>query len=222
MELSIDAVSDEPGLALSVAGVAALTATWHTQQNHSKELLPNIDRLLTEAGRTKRDIEAVFVDVGPGGYAALRVGVSIAKALAHGLGVPVVGIGRLELEAYAVAEAAGRRRIVAAHRAGRGDVASASYARDGAWTELSPPAMSKPDEMLAQLRGGDVITGDIDPAWQGALEAAGASVLTSDAHRVIALAALGRARLDAGRVDDAATLVPVYLRAPAIGGRPQD
>ena len=91
MQLAIDAADDEPGIALAVDGVAALTATWVTQRNHSVELLPNIDRLLDEAGRTKADIEAVFVDLGPGGYAALRVGVSIAKALAHGLGVPIVG-----------------------------------------------------------------------------------------------------------------------------------
>src|ERR1700687_4710882 len=117
MQLAIDAADDEPGIALAVDGVAALTAIWTTQRNHSVELLPNIDRLLTEAGRTKRDIEAVFVDLGPGGYAALRVGVSIAKALAHGLCVPIAGIGRLELDAYGVSAEAGGRRIVASHRA---------------------------------------------------------------------------------------------------------
>src|SRR6185295_5194120 len=109
MQLAIDAADDVPGIALAVDGVAGLTATWATQRNHSVELLPNIDRLLAEAGRTKDDITAIFIDLGPGGYAALRVGVSVAKALAHGLAVPIVGIGRLELDAYAVAGEAGGR-----------------------------------------------------------------------------------------------------------------
>jgi tRNA threonylcarbamoyl adenosine modification protein YeaZ len=83
MQLSIEAASDEPGVALSHDGKVLLSATWHTQQNHSKELLPNIERLLNEARTDKSALTAVFVDIGPGGYAALRVGVSTAKALAH-------------------------------------------------------------------------------------------------------------------------------------------
>ena len=89
MQLAIDAADDRPGIALAVEGVAGMTATWATQRNHSVELLPNIDRLLTEAGRTKHDVGAVFVDLGPGGYAiapstATRRGVQ--KAIRKKLG----------------------------------------------------------------------------------------------------------------------------------------
>ena len=37
----------------------------------------------------------------------------------------------------------------------------------------------------------------------------------------VGVAALGHARLQAGRADDATTLVPLYLRAPAIGPQRQ-
>src|SRR5262245_48496716 len=141
MQLCIDAADDQPGVALALDGVVGFSLTWETVQNHSQELLPNIDRLLAEAERTKADVSAVFVDVGPGGYAALRVGVSIAKGLAHGLGVPIVGVGRLELDAWGAAEEAGRDgRYVAVHRAGRGELAFALYARKGdGWHEAKPP-----------------------------------------------------------------------------------
>lgn len=218
MELAIDAADDEPGIALAVGGVVGMTATWATQRNHSVELLPNIDRLLTEAGRTKHDIGAVFVDLGPGGYAALRVGVSIAKALAHGLGVPIAGIGRLELDAYGVATEAGARRIVAVHRAGRGEAAWAAY-RDGAdgWREELAPRISKPDELHAAIASGDIVTGDLDDELAAALAQSGASAASPHEHRVVALVALGHRRLAAGRADDPTALVPLYLRAPAIG-----
>lgn len=218
MELAIDAADDEPGIALAVDGVAALTASWVTQRNHSVELLPNIDRLLSEAGRTKRDIEAVFVDLGPGGYAALRVGVSIAKALAHGLGVPIAGVGRLELDAYGVSGEAGARRIVAAHRAGRGEAAWAVY-RAGAdgWREEHAPRISPAATLLDALEAGDAVVVDIDNDLARGISRAGASAASSNEHRVIALAALGHQRLAAGRADDPTTLVPLYLRAPAIG-----
>ncbi len=218
MQLAIDAADDEPGIALAVDGVAALTASWVTQRNHSVELLPNIDRLLSEAGRTKGDIEAIFVDLGPGGYAALRVGVSVAKALSHGLSVQIVGIGRLELDAYAVAVDAGARRIVAVHRAGRGEAAWAAYVNDaGGWREVSPPRIGKAADLHLAIERGDVVTGDIDDELAGTLTEAAASAASSNAHRVVALAALGHQRLAAGRVDDPTTLVPLYLRAPAIG-----
>jgi tRNA threonylcarbamoyladenosine biosynthesis protein TsaB len=218
VQLAIDAADNEPGIALAVDGVAGLTATWVTQRNHSVELLPNIDRLLTDAGRKKSDVEAVFVDLGPGGYAALRVGVSIAKALAHGLGVPIVGVGRLELEAYGVEVDAGARRIVAVHRAGRGEAAWAAYrsGHDG-WHEDLAPRIGKAVELHAAIAKGDIVTGDIDDELAAVLAAAGASAASGQQHRVVALAALGNTRLVAGRIDDATTLVPLYLRAPAIG-----
>lgn len=218
MQLAIDSSSDEPGIALAVDGMAGLTLTWQTQQNHSAELLPNIERLLDEAGRTKSDVEAVFVDTGPGGYAALRVGVSVAKALAHGLGVQIVGVGRLELDAYGVAGDAAGTRIVALHRAGRGELAWGAYRLDGdAWAELSAPRIVKAGDLAGALRAGDTITGDVDDATAEMAQRFGATIVTAGQHRVVALATLGHRRLMQGRADDPISLVPLYLRAPAIG-----
>jgi tRNA threonylcarbamoyladenosine biosynthesis protein TsaB len=218
MQLAIESASDEPGIALAVDGVAALTLTWQTAQNHSRELLPNIERLLAEAGRTKDDIEAVFVDIGPGGYAALRVGASVAKAMAHGLRISIAGIGRLELDAYAVAADAPRRRIVAVHRAARGEVAWAAYRADGTgWSELSSPRVISAAAIGGELQPGDALTGDVDDTLSAAAQRAGASIVTAAHHRVVALTALGHRRLIDGRADDPVSLVPLYLRAPAIG-----
>jgi tRNA threonylcarbamoyladenosine biosynthesis protein TsaB len=219
MQLCIDAADDHPGVALAIDGVVAHSHTWETQQNHSKELLPNIYRLLAETNRMKSDITAVFVDIGPGGYAALRVGVSIAKGLAHGLSVPIVGIGRLELDAWRAAEAAKQdARYIAVHTAGRGELAWAAYARHAAsWREAVEPRITKVDDMVAALAPGDVVTGDVDDALADAIKSARATVALPASHRVIALAALGHQRLTTGALDAAEALVPMYLRAPAIG-----
>jgi tRNA threonylcarbamoyladenosine biosynthesis protein TsaB len=217
MELSIEAASDDVGVGLSVEGVVGLSATWRTERNHSVELLPNIDRLLVEAGRTKADVSAVFVDVGPGGYAGLRVGVSIAKALAHALVVPVVGVGRLEIDAWSVAgEQAPGARIIAVHRAGRGESAWAAY-RAGDWREEIAPRIGPSVELREAIAAGDAVTGDIDDDLAAAIQQAGARAVSAHAHRIVAVAALGYRRLAAGTPDDATALVPLYLRAPAIG-----
>jgi tRNA threonylcarbamoyladenosine biosynthesis protein TsaB len=186
------------------------------------ELLPNIERLLQEAERTKSDIDAVSVDIGPGGYAALRVGVSVAKTLAHALGVKLAGVGRLELDAYGALPDAGGRRIVAVHRAGRGEAAWAAYEGDaGAWREIAAPRIVPAGELHAVIVADDVVTGDVDDALEAAAIAAGARVVAAREHRVVALAALAHQRLAAGRTDDPAALVPLYLRAPAIGPQRQ-
>ena len=217
LELSIDAADDAPGIALSSSGAVSTSATWRSDRNHSVELLPNIDRLLSNSAHTKTEITAVFVDIGPGGYAALRVGVSIAKALAHALAVPLVGIGRLELDAYNVPNAADGRRIVAVHVAGRGDLAYAAYRDRAEWREELPPRITKRDQFYETLRPSDVVTGDVDESLAETVSAARASVVAAQHHRVIALAALGARRLSDGRADDPTALVPLYLRAPAIG-----
>ena len=164
LELSIDAADDAPGIALSSDGVVSARANWRSERNHSVELLPNIDRLLTDARHDKSDVTAIFVDIGPGGYAALRVGVSIAKALAHALDVPLVGIGRLELGAYNVRDAAAGRRIVTVHIAGRGELAWAAYREDGEWREESEPRITKRELFTEKLHASDAVTGDVDDA----------------------------------------------------------
>jgi tRNA threonylcarbamoyladenosine biosynthesis protein TsaB len=218
VELAIDSAADEVGIALSVDGVVGLMAAWTTERRHSVELLPNIDRLLAEAGRPKADLTAIVVDIGPGSYAGLRVGVSIAKALAHGLGVPVAGVGRLELDAYGVAAEADGRRIVAVHRAGRGEVAWAAYrASRDEWLEEAAPRIGKAALVRDFIAADDAVTGDLDDELMAALFERGAFVASAKAHRVVALAALGALRLAAGRTDDPRALVPLYLREPAIG-----
>jgi tRNA threonylcarbamoyladenosine biosynthesis protein TsaB len=223
MQLCIDAADDHPGLALAIDGVAEATLTWETNRNHSVELLPNIERLLTEAGRTKSDIAAVFVDLGPGGYAALRVGVSIAKALAHGLGVPIVGIGRLELDAWGAARDTGLSagRLVALHRSGRGELAVAAFAfTEGVWAEANAPSVIRAKDIRDIVKPEDVVTGDVDADLAEMIDGIGATVASPSQHRVVALAELGNRRIVTSRVDEAGSLVPMYLRAPAIGPQP--
>ena len=218
MLLAIESASDEPGAALARDGALLRAATWTTRQNHSRELLPAIERLLADQGAARADISAIAVDIGPGGYAALRVGVSIAEALAHALGVPLAGIGRLELDAWLVRDQASGRRIVAVHAAGRGEAAVAAYrSQDGGWREEEQPRLCKHAELPGVFGRDDVATGDIDDALARELADAGVAIARPQRHRVEALAELGALRLAEGRADDPTALVPLYLRAPAIG-----
>lgn len=221
LELSIDTASDMASIALSREGALLAELTWQCGRDHARQLLPAIDGLLSRHEQTKDGLTAVFVCIGPGGYGGLRVGVATAKGLAFGLELPVVGVGRLEVEAYAFA--ATGAPVVAVHRAGRGELAWAAYVADPDWRELSPPRLSPPDALVNELPPGALVTGEIDDALTGAL----AETLIDRGHRIARgaatvrraalLAELGWRRLQAGRTDDPKALVPLYLREPAIG-----
>jgi tRNA threonylcarbamoyladenosine biosynthesis protein TsaB len=217
MELSIDTASDLASVALSREGAVVDEITWKCARNHTVELLPATGRLLTRANVTKAELTAVFVTTGPGMYTGLRVGIATAKGLARALGLPLVGVGRLELDAYPHAAFSGA--IVAVHRAGRGDLAWASHAGNP-WRELTPPQLSKPEELARLLSTPALVVGEVDDALRAALAGApGITCVEGDeaSGRARALAALGYERLAGGAASEPALLRPVYLRPPAIG-----
>ena len=64
-----------------------------TDQNKfgSQALLPLIKKLLDQNSLKFEDLKAIEVETGPGSYTGLRVGVSVANALAFALNIPVNG-----------------------------------------------------------------------------------------------------------------------------------
>jgi tRNA threonylcarbamoyladenosine biosynthesis protein TsaB len=62
-------------------------------RGHSEKLLAAVAALLKSVGRPAAMTSIVIVR-GPGSFTSLRIGVSCANALAYGLGVPVVGVGK--------------------------------------------------------------------------------------------------------------------------------
>ncbi len=84
-------------VAVSVNGETIGLKESHDQAySHSEKLVVYIDEVIKEAGLKPSGLEAVCVSKGPGSYTGLRIGVSAAKGLCYGLGIPLLSVGSLE------------------------------------------------------------------------------------------------------------------------------
>ena len=61
-------------------------------KSHASLLTVFIEELLKENGVEADNLEAVAVSKGPGSYTGLRIGVSVAKGIAYGSGLPLVAV----------------------------------------------------------------------------------------------------------------------------------
>jgi tRNA threonylcarbamoyladenosine biosynthesis protein TsaB len=218
--LAMDSATENAGLALAREDIVLAELNWRTRQNHSVELMANLERLLQLASLTVEDISAVIVGRGPGSYSGLRVGIASAKGLAFALKIPLVGVSTLAQAAYPL-----RHRglpVCAVYPAGRDEFATATYRPDGdILTETYQERLRTIPALCEEITETTVITGDFSPEVAALIETTlGArAVLAAPEDRLrraACLLALGRAKLAAGESEDPKALQPVYLRRPPI------
>jgi tRNA threonylcarbamoyl adenosine modification protein YeaZ len=198
MILAIESASTDPSVALAETDGATLANdAWSATSGQGRELLPRVLRLLERERRTLRDIRAVAIGLGPGSFTGLRAGMSLAKGLAVGLGVPMVGIPSLvawldgEPEAWAALARAG--------------------AREGYLLERGQEAPRVVDrEWISGNEGSGSIVAPAELAEAFGLRA---TVSTSRAAAWVARRAADRLR-EAPSGDPVATMEPIYLRPP--------
>ncbi len=220
MQLAIDTSTETASIALAEDGEVLAELTWRCGQNHSVELLPRLTHLLNQIGANLQSVDCIIVARGPGSFNGLRVGISTAKGLAFSLGIPIVGIGTLEVEAYPHAEAG--LPVCPIFDAGRGEIAIAMYQKKGnKWWQLVAEHITTIDILCSQITTKTVFCGEFIPSISTQLrkQLKQRAVILSPAARLRRagfLAELGCQQLKAGNYDDLATLQPIYLRRPAI------
>src|SRR5690349_17587070 len=99
--LGVESSGPRGGVALLEDGRTLGEALFEAGMVHGREIAPAADRLLRAAGKGPADLGLVVVDIGPGSYTGLRVGLSAAKGLAYALGRPMIGVPSLDVLAEA-------------------------------------------------------------------------------------------------------------------------
>ncbi len=160
--LGVETASLQVGCA--IGGHEGVLASFHAAKGrrHVETLVPAIEFMCRHAQIELAEISVVAVDVGPGLFSGLRVGVATAKALAQALRVPTIGISSLDLLAFPVRYTS--RLIVPAIDARRGELFYAFYRQvPGGAQRLSPYQVGTPEDLASELlaRGEDcLVVGD--------------------------------------------------------------
>jgi tRNA threonylcarbamoyladenosine biosynthesis protein TsaB len=81
--IAIETTSRQGSVALGRGDSLLAEASLGATSRHARDLLPTLDELLGQAGLTPRQIDEVYVSVGPGSFTGIRVGVTVARTLAQ-------------------------------------------------------------------------------------------------------------------------------------------
>lgn len=178
---------------------------------HATRLLALADELLDAAGAAWRDLDAIAVGTGPGGFTGLRVGIATAHGLAASLRCRLSGISSLEALAAGALGEGSWPAALAVIDARRGEVFAALYERsgDGAPIRASAVRAVAPDAVTPPPPGTAVV-GDGALRYRAALTFAGCELPDAAGPHLVRASAVA---LLAQR-EPAGAVLPEYVRRP--------
>ena len=218
--LGLESATASGAVALEVDGTLIGELVTTTARQHTESLLNGALELLDSVGSSLAELDLIVVDLGPGLFTGLRVGVSTARSLAMAAGISVIGLSSLEILANDPATAHATE-VMSVIDARRGEVFAQRFVRvDDGLEERSEAAVMHPRELLGLLESHGSPTGELVVLGDGALRyregiegLEGVTLLEGVRLPSPAVAcALARQRQLVGV--EPAMVLPVYLRDP--------
>lgn len=151
--LGIETATDRVGVALGDRDSVVALVEIDRGRRHAEMLMPAVEFACREADVGLAEIGAVAVDVGPGLFTGMRVGIATAKALSRVLRVPTVGVGSLELLAHPMRD--DDRLVASVMDARKGELFYRFFRFDDASSPARPVSEARcasVDELEADLR----------------------------------------------------------------------
>jgi tRNA threonylcarbamoyladenosine biosynthesis protein TsaB len=207
--LALDTSTSTAGLALFDGEQVLSETTWLAGREHSTRLLLEAQIALERIGHTQEQVTGLVVARGPGSFTGVRVGLSVAKGMAAGLGVPVWGASSLDVLALAAGPQSVPVRAVL--EAGRGRFATALYRGGNA---DQPPTLVTLDVLVHTVTEPTLVIGELNRDARARLEGAGDARLAptaASARRAGFLAELGWRMAQRGDPGDPSALDAIYV-----------
>ena len=216
MILGIETAAKTSSVAVLKDNILAAEITVETPLFHSETLVENIAAALKEVGAAKKDLTHVSVDVGPGSFTGLRIGLATAKAMAYALDIPLVGVSATAVLArgfwgtdalvYALIDAQKNNAYVEGYRFDGGNLLA-----------VEPMRITSVKDFATKLSGDEkiILTGDAaQKQFRGISLPPNTFVAPPDKimPRAASVALLGKERAEKGESDDVMTVEPMYYR----------
>ena len=140
--LSISTSSDFISVAIHEEELLSLN-TISSKKHHTELIYEMIENKLLNTNLDKTQLEGIILDIGPGYYTGMRIGLSVAQGLAAGLGIPIVPVS--SLDALAFSSFTGHRTIFSIVDVKREEYAVCSYkpVPGGVVKQMEPRIMKK-------------------------------------------------------------------------------
>lgn len=217
--LAIETATPASSVALGEDGALVALNVKVDPRGHIGFVVPAIDFCFSHAGWDRSDIDVVLVDYGPGPFTGIRTGMAAAQAFAAALGVPLVGVSSLTVQA--VRAATGHRRIWSVVDMRRGQVAVAPFRPlPGGVAPDGDAEVVGPDEFRAMLDAEPIdslIVGDWhtlpDSTWSGLHRVRFGRPRYPSADVICEIAAIQAGREEFGQASE---IRPQYMREPDV------
>jgi tRNA threonylcarbamoyladenosine biosynthesis protein TsaB len=148
--LAVETSTPQTTVALGTEQGVIASALLSWGRGHSEIVTPAVRQILEWSEIDRRQLGGVAVGLGPGLFTGLRVGVATARALSQVLGVPLVGIGSLDVVAFSARYS--RWRIGAVTDGKRGEVFYAFYRPvPGGVARETDYVVGPPERLAAEL-----------------------------------------------------------------------
>ena len=213
--LAIDTSTRQLGVALLEGDRLIAAYEVLADYPHAVELPQGVSRVL-DAGHTTLDaLEAVVVDIGPGSFTGLRIGLAFVKALVFSRKLVTIGVPSLDVLAAGLPFSS--RLICPLMDAKQKNVYAALYRLSADTPQRDSEYLLGPlDEVVSHIKEPTLFVGDGCALYRDRLvERLGAKAQFAPSELwwpgAATLARLGRLRLARGERDDPQRLVPLYL-----------
>ncbi|URJ29581.1 tRNA (adenosine(37)-N6)-threonylcarbamoyltransferase complex dimerization subunit type 1 TsaB [Blochmannia endosymbiont of Camponotus modoc] len=123
-------------------------------RSHAENILPMINQLLIEAGVTLQSLDCIVFNRGPGSFAGIRIGISVAQGLALGADLPLVEVSSLEVLAQGAWRIFSVKQVMSTIDARMGELYWARYYRmsdDSCWVRSDNESVTNPEIIAKKL-----------------------------------------------------------------------
>ena len=237
MTLAVETSGRTGSVAIALGERMLAETAFSAPMRHSAEIFGAVCELLDRFGRKPREIDHIYISVGPGSFTGLRIAVTMAKTMHLTNSTKIVAVDTLDAIAANIGTCEENNlkfsKIAAVLDAKRGQFYIAVYQRSRKMSDKMPGTQYEkvvPNCLMSASQFVEEFANKAEPIWlvgeglvyyKDRFKANGIEFVDEEYWwpRAQKVHLLGWQMALQGRFADALTLQPAYLRQPEIGKR---